>query len=380
MDLLRSLCIFFLCLSFGFGYYPEDDTSIRQLARLWRRQYDVEYKSFHQSEEKLKIFKENVKHINWLNKVYSGKTEFALNKFADTSPEEFQAKILMSKRQPPVFESSRYIEHSGVKFNDLPDSFDWVDQGRVTPVKDQGDVGTCWAFSTVENIEGQWIQFGKPMTNLSVEQVVECDSTADINKNNTNADCGVFGGWPYLAYQYVMKAGGLQTWEDYWYCCGLGGKPGTCEICPPGGYNWTRCGPPVPYCNMTQSCAAKINPKKFVPQLKVIDWKAISQDEDDIAQQLMSIGPLSIALDATELQFYHKGVFDPLFCSKTHLDHAVLLVGFGKEKDLFSTKPFWKVKNSWGASWGEQGYFRMLRGSGTCGMNTAVTTSVLMKP
>lgn len=377
---MRVLFVSFVLITVGLAKYPEDDTSVRLLYSRWKKEYEVVFKSAEQAERKFNTFQENVKYINWLNEVHRGKTEFALNKFADLSPDEFKHKILMPKRQPPVFEHSRYLRGSGKGERDLPESFDWTTQGRVTPVKDQGDVGTCWAFSTVENIEGQWIQLGQPMTNLSVEQVVECDGTADIQKNNTHADCGVFGGWPYLAYQYVMRAGGLQTWEDYWYCCGLGGKPGTCEICPPAGYNWTRCGPPVPYCNMTQSCAVKINAKKFVPGLNVVDWKAVEQNETTIAEQLMNIGPLSVALDATLLQFYHKGVFDPLFCSKSNLDHAVLLVGFGKEKDLFSTKLYWKVKNSWGAKWGEDGYFRILRGAGTCGINTQVTTAVLQKP
>lgn len=71
--------------------------------------------------------------------------------------------------------------------------------------------------------------------------------------------------------------GGLETGEDFFYCSGLGGKPGTCMICPAAGYNWTLCGPPVPYCNMSVSCATKINPKKFVPGLKVVNWVAVDK-------------------------------------------------------------------------------------------------------
>lgn len=93
---------------------------------------------------------------------------------------------------------------------------------------------------------------------------------------------------------------------------------------------------------MKDSCQAKLDPTKFVKNLNVVDWKKISENETDIAAQLMSTGPLSVALDATMLQFYHKGVFNPIFgCSKTHLNHAVLLVGWGVERD----KPYWLVKN-----------------------------------
>ncbi|WAR15448.1 CYSP1-like protein [Mya arenaria] len=317
--------ISFAVLSLGSCRYAEDEDSARNLFKLWQKEYEVQYDSYLQAEEKFHVFWDNIKYINNLNKEYSGETEFALNHFAAMTTKEFKLKILMPKRQPPVFDES----------------------------------------SAVENMEGQWIAAGQKMTNLSVEQVVECDSNVDHSGNSTHADCGVFGGWPYLAYHY---------------CCGLGGKPGTCSICPAAGYNWTLCGDPTWFCNMTQSCGAKINPKKFVPGLKVVDWKAIDEDENTIAEQMMTIGPLSVAMDATLLQHYHKGVFDPIFCSKTALDHAVLLVGWGVEKDLFSTKPYWRVKNSWGAKWGENGYFRMLRGSGICGINTAVTTAVLQKP
>lgn len=375
---LYIVCIL-VCLvaSFAEGHYPEDEQSLRHLYQRWLHEYNNWTKYHKDTAARFATFKQNVNHINKLNKAYNGETEFALNQFAHMSPEEFQTRILMPSKPAPTFEPSRYIR--GLTGRDLPDSFDWTEKGAVTPVKDQGDVGTCWAFSTVENIEGQWQRLGQPLTNLSVEQVVECDGTYDHGPNTTHADCGIFGGWPYLAYQYVKKAGGLQTWEDYSYCCGLGGKPGTCEICPAAGYNWTMCGPPVPFCNMTDSCASKINPKKFVPGLKVVDWKAIDLNETTIAEQLMDIGPLSVALDATMLQFYHKGVFDPIFCSKTNLDHAVLIVGFGTEKDIFKSKPYWKVKNSWGPKWGENGYFRINRGAGTCGINTQVTTAVLQK-
>jgi cathepsin F len=93
------------------------------------------------------------------------------------------------------------------RVGDLPDSFDWRDHGAVTPVKDQGSVGTCWAFSAIQNIEGQYNLKGNDLINLSVEQIVECDGTND--KSSENSDCGVYGGWPYLAIDYVKRAVGF---------------------------------------------------------------------------------------------------------------------------------------------------------------------------
>ncbi|XP_041378521.1 cathepsin L-like [Gigantopelta aegis] len=307
--------------------------------------------------------------IEQLNRKFQGKTEFAINAYADMSPKEFRETMLMPRRAAPVFEKERLfnVEVKGY----LPQSFDWTDKGVVTSVKNQGTVGTCWAFSTIGNIEGQWAMQGNILTDLSVEQVVDCDSTKD--PANDRADCGVFGGWPYLAYQYIKKVGGIEPEVRYPYCSGNGG----CYPCPAPGYNKTLCGPAVPSCLKNESCHAKLDPGKFIAGLNVTDWKAIDKNETLIAFALMKLGPLSVAFDASLLQFYHKGIYDPPLCSKTELDHAVLMVGFGEDKELFKEKPYWKIKNSWGSKWGESGYFRILRGKGTCGINTQVTTAVL---
>lgn len=97
----------------------------------------------------------------------------------------------------------------------------------------------------------------------------------------------------------------------------------------------------MPYCVLKDSCQAKLDPSKFIPNLKVVDWKQTSLNETDIAAQLMNIGPLSVALNARKLQFYHKGIFEPVSCDPTDLDHAVLMVGWGVE----NKKPYWIIKN-----------------------------------
>lgn len=87
---------------------------------------------------------------------------------------------------------------------------------------------------------------------------------------------------PYIHFIYdYSKQGGLETWEDYWYCSGLGGAPGTCAACPAPGYNTTLCGPPIPYCNMSQSCVTKLDVSKFHPGLNVVSWKAIDEVKTD---------------------------------------------------------------------------------------------------
>merc|ERR1711907_722006 len=102
-------------------------------------------------------------------------------------------------------------------------------------------------------------------------------------------------------------------------------------------------------------------------------WTAISTDEDQIAAALMAHGPLSIGINAGPMQWYAGGIANPLsfLCNPKSLDHGVAIVGFGVE----GTKKYWIIRNSWGSSWGEKGYYRIIRGVGKCGLNTMVTSA-----
>eukprot|EP00058_Branchiostoma_floridae_P019435 XP_002604925.1 hypothetical protein BRAFLDRAFT_77225 [Branchiostoma floridae] len=355
---------------------PVDYHYVYHFASQWKHEHNRRYKTADEEKARFATFQDNLLKIEKLNAEYSG-TEFATNQFADMSEEEFRSKILMRPRPPPQHPRERYLRDYG-EVNDLPEAYNWVDHGAVTPIKDQGSAGSCWAFSTIENLEGQWFLTKHPLTNLSVEQVVDCDDNTDPKTGN--ADCGVFGGWPYLAFQYIKRVGGIEKEEDYPYCSGLGGEKGTCFPCPAPAYNTSMCGPAVSYCNETESCGFRLDKSKFIPGLQVTDWAAIDTNETTIAVQLMKIGPLSVALNAVLLQFYHRGVFEPHFCDPKSLDHAVLLTGWGVEKTIFGEKkPYWIVKNSWGKKWGMDGYFYIKRGVGQCGINTQVATAILQK-
>ena len=251
----------------------------------------------------------------------------------------------MPPRAAPLHAPARFARPTSAPelASSLPDAFDWRDKGAETPVRDQGSIGSCWAFSTVQNIEGMHFLDKGALIPLSAEQLVECDGTQDPAHNH--ADCGPFGGWPYLAYQYILKAGGVDSEADVPYCAG----DGSCFPCPAPGFNETLCGPPVPSCNQTRNTCGTLRPASAT----ITSWRAIGSDEQLIAQELLASGPLSVLLNAELLQFYSGGIISPsAWCDPTALDHAVLLVGFGH--DATAKLDYWIVKNSWGAAWGMQ--------------------------
>lgn len=255
-------------------------------------------------------------------------------------------------------------------------------------------MGSCWAFSSVGNVEGQRAiaSQGSVMQDLSVEQLIECDNGYGAGSDgNVHEDCGVFGGWPYLAYQYWMKAGGVRSAEEMPYCSGIQyGQPGCCLPCMVKGYNKSLCDNhddlfcnksttlgqgPRGLCSSTEGTVAQIE-----------GWRRSSTNATEIAADLAATGPLSVALDATlAFQFYKRGVLDPSShpllggcqdkTTEEQLNHAVLIVGYGTE----SGKDYWIVKNSWGPKWGEEGYFRFVRGTNKCGIEEEVTTAKLKK-
>lgn len=340
---------------------------------LWILRQNKSYKDEITKLSAFEIWKENLQKVNLINEANLSWKATIENQFGDISSEQFIKTILMQHSLPQTNQNNNYINNDNnnnnlkknKQFKTSPTNYDWRDYGAVTKVHDQGSVGTCWAFSTIGNIEGQWFLSKGELVDLSEEYLVDCDGSSDA----THADCSVFGGWPYLAYDFIIKSGGVPTEENDPYCAGTG----DCYPCMLGPVK--LCGPPPYYCDETipQSCSSK-------PLYATIsNWTSISSDETIIRDTLVNTGPLSVLLDATQLQYYKEGIWvghidsspELLGCSKTYLNHAVLLVGYGVEDN----NDYWIVKNSWGEKWGESGYFRILRGVGECGINTAVTTS-----
>jgi cathepsin F len=207
----------------------------------------------------------------------------------------------------------------------VPSAKNWLDLGAVTPVKNQEQCGSCWAFSATEEIESMWILAGKATNttvNLAPQQIVDCDTTS--------AGCG--GGETGSAYNYVISAGGQEPEKDY------------------------------PYTAQNGPCTSKTS--DFVA--KISSWKMATSDYDEKTLQanLVSWGPISICVDASHWQDYQSGVMTWEQCAWINiLDHCVQLTGYN-----LHPSPYWIVRNSWGASWGQSGYIWLEMWEDTCGI------------
>jgi len=263
---------------------------------------------------------------SFTKKNLEGGATFAVNKFADLSKEEF-AEIYLMKDLPPYPEFETY-NFTGPK--DVPASFDWRTKGAVTPVKDQGMCGSCWAFSATENIESVYKLGGHSLPVCGPQQIVDCD--------RSNGGCG--GGWPYKAYQYIINAGGQDSEVAYPYTA----RDGTCKF-------------------KTTGVVAKIT-----------GWKQLDKVEKNIQSNLVAISPFSVCVDASSWQFYSGGVMLASQCGR-YVDHCTQLVGYDTTKST-NQVDYWIVRNSWGTDWGVNGIINLEMWKDACLITDYVTTTV----
>jgi len=252
----------------------------------------------------------------------------ALNEFADETWEEFNAARL----QTPQNCSATHVP-SGFKADKPPPAaIDWRDTIKGWTVKSQGHCGSCWTFSTAGSMEAHhFLKYGM-LKNLSEQQLVDC--AGDFNNYGCN------GGLPSQAFEYLKYNGGQDTETQYPYTAVTGKK-----------------------CKYDGKPAAKV---KAVVNIT-------SYDEEALYAAVGTEGPVSIAFEvAKDFRFYQSGVYNGTCdTAPSSVNHAVVAVGYGVERfgpGLKEKNPYFIVRNSWGASWGMDGYFRIARGYNKCGL------------
>lgn len=265
-----------------------------------------------------------IQEINDRNLSYS----LGHNQFSGMNSEEFREYLARS----PILLTDHKQTLNLRQETSFPESVNWVKTGAVTPVKDQGQCGSCWSFSTTGALEGAFFnKYGK-LQSFSEQQLVDCDTL-----RNGGKDHGCKGGLMDNAFSWIQKNGGLCLESDYPYVSGTTQKEGDCKKT----------------CDLVGGSAVE----------KYVD---VDPSSENAFLTALSKTPLSIAIEADqrEFQLYKSGVFTGT-CG-TKLDHGVLAVGYAADYIL--------VKNSWSTSWGDGGYIKLARGSqyngndGQCGV------------
>jgi len=267
-----------------------------------------------------KTFKNNVDIINYYNSKPNASFKLAMNKFGDLSKEEF--KRLYTGLQ---INTNRTRNEVALSTTALPTTVDWRKQNAVTPIKNQGQCGSCWSFSSTGSLEGLNAIKNHNLLSFSEQQLVDCSGSYG------NQGCN--GGLMDQAFQYVMSQG-IELESTY------------------------------PYTAQDGNCQYSASQVKF----KNTGFKDVTANSESQLQAAVAQQPISIAIEADQscFQFYTSGVLDDKSCG-TQLDHGVLIVGYGTQ----GGKDYWIVKNSWGTSWGMEGYIYIARssGQGICGIN-----------
>ncbi|KAF7268185.1 hypothetical protein GWI33_018647 [Rhynchophorus ferrugineus] len=296
-------------------------------AQLWSK-FKVDHSKLYQNEteeaKRFKIFQDNLKEIEEHNRLFeNGKVTYSLgiNKFSDMTQEEFSRMLRKSSKNAQVESTTKPIYEAPV--NALtPDAVDWREKNILNPIKDQGSCGSCWAFSSIAVVESAYARQTGILLSLSEQQLVDCA------RGGNYISVGCYGGVYKDAFAYIVE-NGVETEELY------------------------------PYVAKTETCTAA-----GAPVVNITAYHDISpKSEEDLATLVATNGPVGVSIVADTLKSYQSGVFTGFCVDWTFMiDHAVAVVGYGTENGV----DYWLIRNSWGTTWGEEGYLKLQRGVNKC--------------
>ena len=322
------IILFFLCVAAASG-------SLIERFEDWIHDFKIKFDDYKTYDGVLKKWIENhkfIEEVNAKNLTY----KLGHNQFSGMDSNDFSQYLGISRilyqDYKQLFHVSKPIDFT----SKLAESVNWVTKGGVTQVKDQGQCGSCWSFSTTGAIEGAYFVKTGKLESFSEQQLVDCD-----NYTNGGKDLGCKGGLMDNAFTWVSKNDGLCAESDYPYVSGTTKKSGDCQKS----------------CNVNKDS-------------DVHSYVDVVPKSDDEMMKALSLQPVSIAIEADqkEFQLYKSGVFTGK-CG-TELDHGVLAVGYGS----LDGSDYYLVKNSWSTSWGDGGYIKLGRGpqynngEGQCGI------------
>ncbi|XP_051894013.1 procathepsin L-like [Pristis pectinata] len=298
----------------------------------WKLQYSKQYSEGEEINRRM-IWESAMSYIEQHNREYSlGKHTFtvAMNQFGDLTNEEFNTLMngfRMNEAENSTEEEAE--EYDGLDDDDNEGGFessgtvDWRTKGLVTPVKNQGQCGSCWAFSATGALEGQWKKKKNQLISLSEQNLLDCDYNS----------YGCRGGYMDSAFACVKRLHGINSESTY------------------------------PYTAQEGDC--RFQRSKVVARIRT--YTQSKYTEGRLARTVARVGPISIAIDASQrsFQFYNQGVYYDPECGYNGVNHAVLAVGYGTENGV----KYWLVKNSWGTTWGDKGYIKMAKDrNNNCGI------------
>jgi len=327
-------------LAFAIAARPQiNDLIARKQWSEFKVKYSKNYETAAEEAQRFQIFKQSLQRAAKLQ-AENPRARFGVTQFSDLTAEEHakfyrmpNLKNMLSSYEKPAAKNFSIPAKANVRgCSPDPTNYDWNNCGVITAVYNQGQCGSCWAFSATETIESYFALGGGQLTGLSMEQIVDCDTAGE--------DQGCNGGFPSGAYQYVESAGGLDPLSDYPYTAGEG-ESGSCS------FNKGEVA-------ATVSSYASVN------------------GEDGLYSQTSSSsgGPVSVCVDASSWQDYQGGVLTS--CGED-VDHCVQLTGYNS---YGSSGSYWIVRNSWGTSWGENGYIWVAIGQNLCEIGSYATTVV----
>jgi C1A family cysteine protease len=290
---------------------------------LFKEKFKKRYESLDDMEKRFDIFKDNLRSILFHNADKRENFTMSVNQFSDLTPAEFKSTYIGGFLREAQTACSTY----NVKGISVDSAVDWRNKNAVTEVKDQGQCGSCWSFSASGAMEGAWALKKGTLVSISEQQLVDC---AKFKYGNLGCNGGIMDN----AFKYAIDTG----------------------MCSESSY---------PYTAQSGSC------EKCTPVVSMSDCNDVPANNQIALKEVVgSVGPVSIAIEADTRAFqsYSSGVITGSACG-TNLDHGVLIVGYGEEKGI----KYWLVKNSWGKSWGDNGYVKIERSdstndAGVCGI------------